>query len=132
MTIAFIAKNFSRFSALVARLRQEQDIELIPVPTGVVGLELLRAKRLDLVIVDEHLDDMTGIEFVKRLVQVNPLANTAIVGSMSTEAFHEATEGLGVLAQLPPRPVEADAEALLATLARITGLIGTAPKAATP
>jgi CheY-like chemotaxis protein len=36
---------------------------------------------MDLVIVDEQLDDMSGIEFVQRLVQINPLVNTAIVGT---------------------------------------------------
>ena len=82
-------------------------------------------------IVDEQLDDMSGIEFVKQLVKVNPLANTAIVGSLEDEAFHEATEGLGVLMQLPAHPDEKDGEALLAVLAKIAILMQpVAPKAA--
>lgn len=126
MTIVFVAKNFSRFSILVTRLRREQDVELIPVATGAAGLAQLKGKPLDLVIVDEQLDDMSGIEFVKQLVKVNPLANTAIVGSLADEAFHEVTEGLGVLMQLPAQPAEQDAEALLAVLAKISGLMPTA------
>jgi CheY-like chemotaxis protein len=123
LTIVFVAKNFSRFSVLVTRLRREQDVELIPVATGAAGLAQLKGKPLDLVIVDEQLDDMSGIEFVKQLVKVNPLANTAIVGSLADEAFHEVTEGLGVLMQLPTQPTEQDAEALLAVLAKISGLM---------
>lgn len=131
MTIVCIAKDFSRFSDLVARLRREQAVELVPVTTGTAGLKQLKGKRLDLVIVDEQLDDMSGIAFVKQLVQVNPLANTAIVGSLTDEAFHEATEGLGVLTQLPARPGEKDAEALLAILAKIGVLLQpSTPKAA--
>ena len=123
MTIVFVAKNFSRFSILVTRLRREQDVELIPVTTGAAGLAQLKGKPLDLVIVDEQLDDMSGIEFVKQLVKVNPLANTALVGSLADEVFHEVTEGLGVLMQLPTQPTEQDAEALLAVLAKISGLM---------
>ena len=123
MIIVCIAKDFSKFSALVSGLRRAHDIELVPAVTGTSGLAQLQGKRVDLVIVDDQLDDMSGIEFVKRLVAVNPLVNTAIIGSMEPEDFHEATEGLGVLMQLPPRPGEADAEALLAVLAKIAGLM---------
>lgn len=131
MTILFVAKDFSRFSVLVSRLRREQDVELVPATTGASGLEQLKDKRLDLVIVDEQLDDMSGIEFVKQLVRFNPLANTAIVGSLADEDFHEATEGLGVLMQLPAHPGEKDGEALLAVLAKIAVLMQPAsPRAA--
>ncbi len=131
MTIVFIAKDFSRFSDLVARLRREQEVELVPVSTGTAGLKQLKDKRLELVIVDEQLDDMSGIEFVKQLVMVNPLANTTIVSSLTDEDFHEATEGLGVLMQLPPHPGEKDAEALLAILAKISLLLQPTPPKAT-
>ena len=123
MTILFVAKDFSRFSSLVSRLQREQQIELIPAATGVAGLEHLKGKPMDVVIVDEQLDDMSGIDFVKQLVMVNPMVNTAIVGDLPKEDFHEATEGLGVLMQLPRQPQEGDAEALLAILAKISGLL---------
>jgi len=130
LTIVFVAKDFSRFSVLVDRLKQEQDVELVPVATGKAGLDTLRGKRLDLVIVDEQLDDMSGIDFVKQFVNVNPLANTAIVGSLPEDDFHEVTEGLGVLMQLPPHPGKTDAERLLTVLAKISSLLTTpAPKA---
>ena len=123
MTIVFVAKDFSRFSVLVDRLRQEQDVALIPVATGAAGLEKLQGKPLDLVIVDEQLDDMSGIDFVKKLVAINPLANTAIVGSQPDEVFHEDTEGLGVLMQLPPHPTKKDADQLLGIIAKIGSLL---------
>ena len=130
LIIAFVAKDFSRFSLLVDRLRREQGVELVPAATGAAGLAQLQGRAVDLVIVDEQLDDMSGIEFVHQFVKVNPLANTAIVGSLPEDEFHEATEGLGVLMQLPPRPREADAESLLAVLAKISGLIPTGPQEA--
>ena len=130
LIIAFVAKDFSRFSLLVDRLRREQGVDLVPAATGAAGLAQLKGRAVDLVIVDEQLDDMSGIEFVHQFVKVNPLANTAIVGSLPEAEFHEATEGLGVLMQLPPRPQERDAENLLAILAKISGLLPAGPQEA--
>ena len=127
LKIVFVAKDFSRFSRLVARLQREQDVEMVPAATGATGLALLRGKTMSLVIVDEQLDDMSGIQFVEQLVKVNPLVNTAIVGSLAEADFHEATEGLGVLMQLPLHPDERDAEALLSVLNKIAVLISPNP-----
>lgn len=123
LKIVFAAKDFSRFSSLVAKLGREQDIELVPAATGAVGLAALKGKRIDVVIVDEQLDDMSGIAFINQAVKVNPLVNTALVSALAADEFHEATEGLGVLMQLPPHPREKDAEALLAMLAKIGALM---------
>ncbi len=123
MTILFVANDFSRFSLLIARLRREQDVQLVPAATGAAGLAFLKGKTMDVVIVDEQFEDMSGIDFVKQLVMFNPLVNTAIVGDLSKKDFHEATEGMGVLVQLPCDPQERDAEALLAILDKISGLL---------
>lgn len=105
------------------KLWHDQAIELAPAATGAAGLALLKSKLVDLVIVDEQLDDMSGIAFTKQLVKVNPLVNTAIVSALTADEFHEATEGLGVLMQLPPHPSETDAESLLAVLKKIGALM---------
>ena len=123
MIVLFTVKDFSRFAALVARLRREPDIELVPAATGAAGLLALKTKRIDLVIVDEQLDEMGGIALVKQVVKVNPLINTALVSALAADEFHEATEGLGVLMQLPMHPRETDAEALLAVLEKIGALM---------
>lgn len=123
MNIALITDNFSHFSGLVDRLRQEPDTELLPVTSGTAAMNQLAGQRLDLVIVDEQLADMSGLACVKQLVTVNPLANIALVGTLAEDDFHEQTEGLGVLMQLPPRPGAAEAEALLRVLSRIRGLL---------
>lgn len=123
MKVLFAAKDFSRFSALVARLRREQAIELVPAATGAAGLAALKDKAIDLVIVDAQFDDMDGIAFLNQLVKINPMVNTALVSSLSADDFHEATEGLGVLMQLPLQPREIDGEALLATLKKIGALM---------
>ena len=123
MRVLFAANDFSRVALLVARLQHELSIVLPPATTGAAGLALLKGKQIDVVIVDEQLDDMSGIEFVKQLVKINPLVNTALVSTLSSDEFHEATEGLGVLMQLPMQPRESDAEVLLTVLAKIGTLM---------
>jgi DNA-binding response OmpR family regulator len=123
LRVLLIAKDIAQFSALVAGLQRQPEIELLPAETGGAGLSLLKGKQIDLVIVDEQLGDMSGIAFVKQLVKINPLVNTAIVSALTAEEFHEATEGLGVLMQLPIEPRDKDAEALLAILEKIGALL---------
>ncbi|MCK5229369.1 MAG: hypothetical protein KAR13_03835, partial [Desulfobulbaceae bacterium] len=76
----------------------------------------------DLVIIDEKFSDMTGLEFAEKLVTVNPMMNCAMVSSLSPEDFHEATEGLGILMQLPLASGKEDAEKLLKHLNSILNL----------
>ena len=90
--------------------------------SGNQALKTIGKQTIDLVITDEQLGDMTGLEFIKRLVTVNPMINSAAVSSLSKEAYHEASEGLGILIQLPPRPGRADGERLMAHLNQILGL----------
>jgi DNA-binding response OmpR family regulator len=123
LIVLITVKDFSRFAALVAKLRRAPDIELVPAATGAAGLTALKTKRIDLVIVDEQLDDMDGITFINQVVKVNPLVNTALVSGLTADEFHEATEGLGVLMQLPSHPRETDAEALLTVLEKIGALM---------
>jgi CheY-like chemotaxis protein len=123
VSIVFVARDLLPYASFIARLRQEQEVTLLAVETGAEGLTQLASKRPQVVIAAEHFSDMSGIDFIKRLVAVNPLANTAIVGAAPAEVFHELTEGLGVLMQLPRHPGEEDAESLLAVLAKIASLM---------
>ena len=123
MIVLLLATDLTKFSALVTGLQRQPEIELLSAETGVAGLSLIKSKQIDLVIVDEQIGDMRGIAFVKQLVKINPLANTAIVSALTAEEFHEATEGLGVLMQLPIEPRDKDAGKLLATLEKIGVLL---------
>lgn len=123
LKILIVTKDETRFSVLAAALQRQQETRIVFVATGVTGLAFLKGKQVDLAIVDEQLDDISGIDFVKLLVKAYPLVNTAIVSMLTTEEFHEATEGLGVLLQLPREPREMDAARLLGILEKICVLL---------
>lgn len=89
--------------------------------SGDEALEIINQKTLDLVISDEQLADMTGLAFVEKLVKINPMINCAAVSSLSRSEYHEASEGLGILMQLPAPPSQSDGQALMAYLKKVLG-----------
>jgi len=109
--------NFS--SALI----KNDDVKLSWAETGRRALDMVSGTSLDLVVVNEELGDMTGIEFIETLVSINPMINCAAVNPLPPEEFHEVSEGLGILAQLPVQPGAKDAEDLLNLLNRLKKLL---------
>jgi hypothetical protein len=73
-------------------------------------------------ITDERLRDSTGLALAASLLKVNPMINCASVSCLSPENFHEASEGLGIIAQLPIHPGKEHAESLLDRLRQIRNL----------
>jgi CheY-like chemotaxis protein len=123
----FVTPDRTRLAALAAVIESPGDT-INWASTGHQALEMLARKAVDMVVTDETLDDMTGLAFIKRLVAVNPLINSAAVSSLPEEAYHEASEGLGILMQLPPKPDRADGQRLMAHLNRVLGFTSTTPK----
>ena len=89
--------------------------------SGRAALDAVAQRPVDLLLVDEDLGDMTGLALVEKIVTVNPMINCALVSALPEKAFHEASEGLGILMRLPPSPQPADATRLMNHLNRILG-----------
>ncbi|WP_022664866.1 hypothetical protein [Desulfospira joergensenii] len=81
-------------------------------------------KTIDLLIVDEHLVDMTPKQLVEKAIMTNPMINCVPVSSLAPEEFHDYFEGLGVLMQLPGHPGEKDAQELISCVKKILDLTG--------
>lgn len=63
-------------------------------------------------VLDEGLENGPPLELARSLMRVNAMINLAVVSPLAGEAFHEASEGLGILASVPVRPGAADGAAL--------------------
>lgn len=111
------------FNEFALALAHNDDVELSWAESGQRALDMLSNTPLDLVVVDEKLGDMTGMEFIETLVSVNPMINCAAVSPLPSEEFHEDSEGLGILAQLPVQPGANDAENLLKLLNHLKKLL---------
>lgn len=95
------------------------DVQITRVDSGSNGMSMVSENMFDLVVTDENLGDMTGLEFIRKIVAKNPMVNCAAVSSLAPEDFHEVSEGLGILMQLPSRPGKEHAEILLDHLKKI-------------
>ena len=107
---------------LASVMEKNDDVELTWTESGKKALDMLSETSVDLVVTDEELGDMTGLEFANKLLRVNPMINCAVLSPLPSDEFHEASEGLGVFAQLPLRPVKEDAEKLLKRLKNLKDL----------
>ena len=99
------------------------DVHITRAVSGDSGLSMIAEGNFDLVVTDENLGDMTGLEFIRAIVAKRPMINCAAVSALTSEEFHEASEGLGILMQLPVEPGQKHAEMLLEQLKSILNII---------
>ena len=123
MYALLVSNRKASFSELAATL-ENLSVHVVWSETGNGAITMLGGKVFDIVIADEELPDMTGLQFAKKLVSTNPMIHCAAVSSLSEKDFHEASEGLGLLMQLPVRPKRAHAEDLVKHLQSILNLTG--------
>lgn len=124
--VLLVTRDKRVFSDFYQMLAARSDVTTAWATSWQDVSEQVAGKKFDLVVADEQLDDMTGLAMAQKLVALNPLINCALVSTLSHDAFHEASEGLGVMAQLPERPGREDALRLLDRLMIIDGqLMGT-------
>ena len=119
LKILLASPQRDRFRALQIEMACLHPMEFRDARDGRLAVESVREQAVDLVIVDENLGDMTGVELVRRLLGVNALVNTALVSTESQEDYHEHSEGLGVLMQLPSDCGKKEAVALVGCLGRL-------------
>ncbi len=82
----------------------------------------LKEETFDLIVIDEKLPEMNGLECIEKIIFSNPMLNCAAISSLSPDEYHEASEGLGILMQLPENPVKEDAAKLIDHLNTILNL----------
>jgi CheY-like chemotaxis protein len=123
--LLLVSPDKTSLSGLASALAEYGDVDLSWAEYGKEALDIASNNTFDLVITDEWIGDMTGLEFADRLLSVNPRINCASVSQLSADEFHDATEGLGVMAQLPNQPGREDAEKLIQSLGNLKSLFGT-------
>ena len=90
--------------------------------SGAQALEIISAHNFQIAITDEHLSDMTGIQLIRKLIESNPMINCAAISTLNRDKYHDQSEGLGLIMQLPARPGKEDGEELFRQLEKILNL----------
>ena len=124
LKILLVSPDKGSLSEMASAWTESGDVDLMWAESGKMALGIAADTALDLVVTDEQLGDMTGIEFAGKLLAVNPMINCASVNRLPPEAFHEASEGLGLMAQLPVHPDKEHAKGILQRLKHIKSLTG--------
>lgn len=126
LKILLAAGDPERMRGLSEALHHHQAITVSSVTTSQQALSAIKDTAVDVLVVDETLPETSGLRFVREVVGAYPLINCALVSSLAPEEFHEATEGLGLFMQLPPRPGAETAAEMIRILDKIYGLLATA------
>ena len=122
LNLLLVSPKKESLSDLASGLAVHGDVRVLWAESGKKALEIISDTIVDMVIADEKLGDMTGLQLTEKLLKINPMINSAIVSPLSPEAFHEASEGLGIMAHLPVKPGKKQAEELLNKLKKLKGL----------
>jgi hypothetical protein len=118
MLIVIASTRGQGLGPFLAPLKRLRGCNLVFTPTGSATLEIVRTGAPSFVIVDEGLPDTATLDLVTEIMKVNAMVNTAVVSPLPEEEFHEASEGLGILAAIPPTPDKADGERIAEVFSR--------------
>ena len=121
MLVSANKDSFSDIKSVFA----ENNVETMWAESGSKALSIVFKTSLDIIVIDESVADMTGLDLAKKLISKNPMLNIAIISTLSAEDFHESSAGLGILMQLSPAPSKSESEKLLANLNNILSLTRT-------
>ena len=121
--LLLVSSDEASLSDLASALEKDGDVGMTWAKSGLEALKSVSNSAFDLVITDETLADMTGLELAGKLLSVNPMIQCASVTTLSQKEYHEKSEGLGLMDPLPDQPGEKDAERLLQALRQIKGCL---------
>ena len=93
LNLLLISKNKQRVADLEQALVTQGQHRVLYCSTSEEVYEAIAAGTIDGVIVDEEVEDGTGIEFIRQLTPRYPFINCALVSSLYADEFHEAIEG---------------------------------------
>jgi DNA-binding response OmpR family regulator len=122
ISILLVSRNKASLSELKAGL-EAYGGKISWAETGTNALSMVAERAVDLLVADEFLADMTGLDLIKMVVSKRPMVSCAVVSSLSPADFHEAGEGLGILMQLPVGPGREDARQLHGHLINILNTV---------
>ena len=125
MKIMLASSRAERLAPLATGLWNQVEPELFHAESCSEVVDLLAARAIELVVIDEDLADIKGVELARMLAEKHPFVNCMLVSSLPADEFHETTEGLGVLMQLPSPPEMDAASSVLSHLSEIRSFLAT-------
>ncbi len=111
ISISMVSRD-KRFFEGIEGVLTENKIKTDWRSTGEKALSRALSTPIDLIIIDEDLPDMTGRQFIEKLVMKNPMIHCVVASPLTKKEFHERYEGFGILMQFPVFPNRREIENL--------------------
>ena len=119
LNILLAGSGGNSLANLAETLAEIEALNVSVVASAAQVFAEIETGRTDVVIIDDEVEGMSGLECIREVVRRNPFINCALVSQLYPDEFHKATEGLGVFMQLPWFPGKEEAEKIYSHLAKI-------------
>ena len=86
--LLLVTPDEASLSDLASALEKDKAVELSWAKSGLEALKSVSGSAFDLVITDETLADMTGLQLAGKLLSVNPMIHCASVTTLSQKEYH--------------------------------------------
>jgi DNA-binding NtrC family response regulator len=115
-TIVLVTDRSEQLKGFSEDLLQESALRVQVVESAKAAVEAVGYSAPLLVVVDHQVGTASGLEIVRQLLSVDAFVHTAVLSDLDDGAFHEQSEGLGVLCRLPILPGRQEARNLIERL----------------
>jgi len=119
INLVLTSRNNEMLSRYTEIFEKIGGFSLTRISSGQETLDFVSGHSIQLVIADEKMEDMTGLEMVKKMIPLSPITNSALISTLSPDEFHEASEGFGVVGQLSANPDSEEINQFLDHLSKI-------------
>ena len=89
--VHYVEDNETNVEVMRGILAQRPQVEMQVSVTGLDGLAAIRARRPDLILLDMHLPDISGMELLRHL-RADPLTSTIPIVVVSADALAQQIE----------------------------------------
>ena len=121
MNIVIATPQSGELDDFIRALESKPDVTVHRSLDAASTLEAVRRNRPGLVVADARLDDNDGVGLVQDIIGIDAMACIALVSDLPDQQFHDVTEGLGLLMQVPVVAGKEEADALWAYFCQVSG-----------
>ena len=118
--IVILTSRESNFAPFSRQLAESPECRVEWAST-LESIDLSMGKAPDLLIIDASVGDLSALDAAQKVITVNAMVNMVAVSDLSEEDFHEASEGLGIMARISDPPDAQDAPRILDLLRQMPG-----------
>ena len=121
-TLLLVSENKKTFADFEKCLKNFENLDILSADTLTMAFDEMANNTVDLMVADEDVSGVKGLDIIEKMVTTYPMTNYAVVSSLKSDDFHEESEGLGVLMQLTPKPDIKQCRELMEQLYKVLAL----------